>query len=106
MAYTFQDEFNGASGSAPDPTKWQYATGTRVFGTGETETMTTSRDKAYMDGASNRVIAALSDGTSARLESVALGATLGHGSYAARIKIENVVGFWPAFWMMGNQIGR
>ena len=105
MAYTFQDEFNGASGSAPDPAKWQYATGTGVFGTGETETMTSSRNNSYIDGASNLVIAALSDGTSARLESVALGATLGHGSYAARIKIENVVGFWPAFWMMGNQGG-
>ena len=105
--YTFADEFDGAAGSAPDPSKWVYDLGAGGWGNGELETYSNSTNNAYVDGNSNLVIAATTDGKgnywSARLKTLGKFAQLG-GSFEARIKLNSQPGIWPAFWMMGQDI--
>src|SRR5205809_742467 len=52
------DEFNGASGAAPDPSKWTYDLGNN-FGNGEMDCAVNDRRTSYTDGAGNLVLAAL-----------------------------------------------
>jgi beta-glucanase (GH16 family) len=106
--YTFQDEFNGPAGSAPDHVKWSYDVGGGGWGNNELQTYTDSRANSFLDGNGNLVIRAtrtVSSGQtnymSARLK------TLGHfaqagGSWEARIKIDSQRGLWPAWWMLGQ----
>ena len=114
---TFKDEFNGASGTAVDSTKWTAETGGGGWGNQELEYYTNSTQNAYLDGSGSLVIKAikldppLSLGcwygpcqyTSARL------ITKGkfdqkYGKFEARIKIPRGQGMWGAFWMLGNNI--
>lgn len=110
---TWSDEFNGPSGSSPDPTKWSFETGGDGHGNNELETYTTrSSNVQQKDG--NLVITARkedytgSDGiprhyTSARIR------TLGHfsqayGRFEASIKLPAGKGIWPAFWLLGDNV--
>ena len=43
----WSDEFNGAAGSPPDPTKWNYDLGDGGWGNGELETYTNSPDNVF-----------------------------------------------------------
>jgi beta-glucanase (GH16 family) len=108
-ALTWSDEFDGAAGSAPDPATWNLETGAGGWGNNELQTYTTSRENSALDGNGNLVITARQDGnggyTSARLT------TQGkvqpkYGHLEARIKIPRGQGIWPAFWMLGGQIGN
>ena len=58
MIYTFQEEFDGPAGSAPDPSKWRYDLG-RWADNDELETYTDSRANSYLDGNGNLVIKAI-----------------------------------------------
>ena len=110
-SYTFADDFDGPAGSAPDPSKWGYDLGGGGWGNGELETYTSSRENSFLDGNGNLVIRATktagqrtSTYRSARLK------TLGkfsqyHGTFEARIKLDPQEGTWPAWWMMGANIG-
>ncbi|MGA7907094.1 MAG: glycoside hydrolase family 16 protein [Candidatus Sulfotelmatobacter sp.] len=111
---TWSDEFNGPNNSAVDPTKWVLESGGWGWGNQELEYYTARRENAYVahgklvikavrekytgpDGVSR-------DYTSARLK------TLGkfsqtYGRFEARIKIPRGQGMWPAFWMLGEDIG-
>jgi beta-glucanase (GH16 family) len=110
----WSDDFNAANGSLPDSSKWIMETGGAGWGNHELETYTNRTQNVHVqDG--NLVITANhetytgSDGitrqyTSARLK------TLGrfeqkYGRFEARIKIPQGHGMWPAFWMLGNNIG-
>jgi len=111
----WSDEFGGANGSAPDSTKWGYDVGGNGWGNDELEYYTNRNQNAHVqDG--NLVIQALketytgSDGvtrnyTSARLLSANL-FSQAYGRFEARIKIPYGQGMWPAFWMLGNNIGQ
>ncbi|WP_455430775.1 glycoside hydrolase family 16 protein [Phytohabitans flavus] len=57
-AMTWSDEFNGAAGSAPDPSKWRYDIGGSGWGNNEQQYYTNSTRNAAMDGAGNLVITA------------------------------------------------
>jgi beta-glucanase (GH16 family) len=111
----WSDEFNGANGSAVDPSKWVTETGGWGWGNNELEYYTRGSQNAYQqDG--NLVIKVVrekyagTDGvtrdyTSARLK------TLGkfsqaYGRFEARIKIPRGQGIWPAFWMLGTNIDK
>jgi len=62
---------------------------------------------AHLDGAGNLVIHVAASGstyTSARLKTQGLFAT-GPGRVEARIRLPYGQGIWPAFWMLGNDIG-
>ena len=112
----WSDEFNGAAGSPPDPTKWNYDLGGGGWGNHELETYTNSPNNVFQDGNGNLVIQAIRDSsgnfTSARLQTGAPGASTNtsdlswqYGLIEARIKLPFGQGVWPAFWMLGENIG-
>jgi beta-glucanase (GH16 family) len=114
----WSDEFTGASGSAPSSANWTYDTGGGGFGNNELETYcaptsntapcTTSNKNIFLDGSGNLVIKAIlnSSGqwTSGRLNTSGLH-TFQYGRLEARMKLPTGAGIWPAFWMLGNNIG-
>ena len=106
----WHDEFDGPAGSAPDASKWVHETGGNGFGNNELEYYTDRTDNAALDGQGKLVITARKESymnkqyTSARLK------TQGkfehtYGRYAARLRISLGQGLWPAFWMLGANIG-
>jgi uncharacterized protein (TIGR03437 family) len=110
------DEFNGPAGSAPDPARWNYDLGGGGWGNGEAEIYTNSPQNVFMDGTGNLVIRAIRDDsgnyTSARLQTGNPGASTQttdlswqYGRIEARIKLPFGHGVWPAFWMLGENIG-
>ena len=110
---TWADEFDGASGSAPDAANWMLETGGNGWGNNELEYYTSRvQNSAQKDG--NLVITVLkepftgSDGvsrhyTSARLKT-ATRFTQTYGRFEARIRVPKGQGIWPAFWMLGDNI--
>jgi uncharacterized protein (TIGR03437 family) len=112
----WSDEFNGVAGSPPDPSKWNYDLGGGGWGNGEAETYTNSSNNVFQDGNGNLVIRAIRDAsgnyTSARLQTGAPGASTQtanlswqYGLVVARIKLPFGQAVWPAFWMLGENIG-
>jgi beta-glucanase (GH16 family) len=115
---TWSDEFDGAAGSAPDPAKWTHETGGSGNGNHELEYYTDSTSNASLDGQGHLVITARKNTdpglscwngpcqyTSARLNTAST-FTQSYGHFEARIKIPRGQGMWPAFWMMGDDIGK
>ena len=113
---TWSDEFNGPNGSAVDPTKWRYDTGGSGWGNNELEYYTSGTENAVVENG-NLVITATQAGagqyscwygpcqyTSARLNTSGL-FTQQYGLFEARIQIPEGQGVWPAFWMLGENIG-
>jgi beta-glucanase (GH16 family) len=112
---TWSDEFDGAADLGPDTTKWGFDTGGNGWGNNEQEYYTNRTQNAFTDGTGNLVIKAIKetftgtdgvrrDYTSARL--LTLGKfTQRFGRFEARIKIPVGQGIWPAFWMLGDDIG-
>lgn len=103
------DEFDGPAGGAPNPGIWRYDLGAGGWGNAELQTYTDSRRNAALDGAGNLVITAHreADGSysSARLKSEST-YTAQYGRIEARIRIPRGQGIWPAFWMLGADIGQ
>ena len=111
--------FDGAAGSAPNSSDWNYEIGGGGWGHNELETYTNSTSNSYLDGNGHLVITARRqtatgpDGitrnyTSARL-STANKVVIQPGSYVeASITAPVGAGLWPAFWTVGaniNQVG-
>lgn len=116
-AQTWSDDFDGAAGSAPDPSKWTLETGGSGNGNNELQYYTNSTDNAALDGKGNLVVTARKNSdpglqcwygtcqyTSARLNT-AKTFTQKYGHFEARIKIPRGQGIWPAFWMLGDDLG-
>ncbi|MFE4049087.1 ricin-type beta-trefoil lectin domain protein [Streptomyces sp. YIM B13518] len=116
-ALTWSDEFNGPAGSAPDPGKWTLETGGSGNGNHELQYYRDSRDNAALDGDGNLVITARKNTdtglrcwygpcqyTSARLNT-AKTFTQAYGHFEARVKVPRGQGMWPAFWMLGDDLG-
>ncbi|MCG7209157.1 ricin-type beta-trefoil lectin domain protein [Streptomyces arenae] len=115
-AVTFSDNFDGAAGSAVDSSKWTQETGDNV-NNHEREYYTSGTNNAALDGQGHLVITAKKENpanyqcwygtcqyTSARLNtSGKFSAQYGH--VEARMKIPRGQGMWPAFWMLGTDIG-
>ncbi|MEU8790414.1 family 16 glycosylhydrolase [Streptomyces sp. NPDC048643] len=116
-AVTFQDTFDGAAGSAVDSSKWQIETGDNV-NNHERQYYTSGNKNAALDGQGHLVITARKENpsnyqcwygtcqyTSARLNtSGKFSSTYGH--VEARMKVPRGQGMWPAFWMLGSDIGQ
>ena len=112
---TWSDEFNGSNGSAINPSKWVVEVGGNGWGNQELEYYTHRPQNAFLkDG--NLVIQARqesytgADGvsrnyTSARLKTAGK-FSQAYGRFEARIKIPYGQGMWPAFWMLGDDIGK
>jgi beta-glucanase (GH16 family) len=112
---TWSDEFNGADGSAADPTKWTYDVGGGGWGNSELEYYTDGPQNAVVTGG-DLVITATTAGasaftcsygaclyTSARLKTQGLFAQA-YGRFEARIQLPAGQGLWPAFWTLGDNI--
>ncbi|HTQ56936.1 MAG TPA: family 16 glycosylhydrolase [Bryobacteraceae bacterium] len=103
----WSDEFNGAAGTPPDPTKWTYDLGNNGWGNNELETYTNAAENAHMDGLGNLDIhvenPASGTYTSARIKTEGLFAAQ-YGLFEARIKLPIGQGIWPAFWVLGTDI--
>jgi len=105
----WSDEFNGPDGAAVDATKWTAEIGGGGWGNNELEYYTSRVDNAYQSGGS-LVIKAIKESyagsqyTSARLITRNKFSPQ-YGRFEARIKLPFGQGIWPAFWMLGSDIG-
>jgi beta-glucanase (GH16 family) len=112
---TWSDEFNGADGTAVDPTKWTHEVGGTGWGNQELEYYTDGTQNAVVTGG-DLVITATAAGasslscwygacqyTSARLKTEGLFAQA-YGRFEARIQLPAGQGVWPAFWTLGSNI--
>jgi len=118
LTLVWQDEFDGAKGTTYDHTKWAADTGGAGFGNQEREFYTTRTDNAALDGDGHLVISALTEPqptsylcwygacryTSTRLKTQGV-ISWTHGRFEARIRVPRGQGMWPAFWMLGDNIG-
>ncbi|MFF9623416.1 ricin-type beta-trefoil lectin domain protein [Streptomyces griseosporeus] len=116
-AATFSDTFDGPAGAPVDGSKWQLETGDNV-NNHERQYYTSGTKNAALDGQGHLVITARRENpagyqcwygscqyTSARLNtSGKFSAQYGH--VEARMKIPRGQGMWPAFWMLGTDIGQ
>src|SRR4051812_20906198 len=104
----WHDEFDAGAGAPPDSRKWTYDLGATGWGNHELENYTNSTANAFHDGEGHLVIQVLKAASgaysSARLKTQGL-ATFTHGRIEARIKVPFGQGIWPAFWMLGEDIG-
>jgi beta-glucanase (GH16 family) len=115
----WSDEFSNTSGAdaAPNPQVWTYDTGNSGFGNHELENYcawgsnsapcSTANPSAYVgtDGYLHIVAQQTSSGvyTSARLKSQGL-FSFQYGRFEVRALVPESQGFWPAAWLMGNNI--
>jgi beta-glucanase (GH16 family) len=115
-AVTFADEFDGPAGSPVNGSRWLTETGDNV-NNHERQFYTSSTSNAALDGQGHLVITARRENpgnfqcwygrcefTSARLNTSGR-FTQTYGHFESRMKIPRGQGMWPAFWMLGNNIG-
>jgi len=116
MGLVWQDEFTNASSSAaPYSGYWGYDTGGGGWGNNELEVYTSNWDNAHeiydgtgTDGQALQIKATNSGGTwySARLTTAGRHSFGPYGYFETRCKFPNAGrAYWPAFWMLGNNIG-
>jgi beta-glucanase (GH16 family) len=110
MSQTFYDDFTGAAGSPPDPTRWTVRT--NGLPADAVQALTTAPANCHQDGGTNLVmtatrvpqlqqpgdIAPAPSYSSAYIQSKF---TQQYGTFQARIKTPSGAGMWPAFWMVG-----
>jgi len=114
---TWSDEFDGAAGTPVDGTKWVADTGGQGWGNEERQYYTAGAENASLDGAGRLVITARPDPsssrscwygtcryTSARFKTSGRFARM-YGRFEARLRLPRGQGLWPAFWMLGEDIG-
>ncbi|GAA0621525.1 glycoside hydrolase family 16 protein [Kutzneria viridogrisea] len=115
-AASFTDDFDGPAGSPADGGKWQYETGDNV-NNHELQWYTSGSANAALDGQGHLVITAKKENpgnnncwygycqyTSARLNTAGR-FTQAYGHVEARMQVPRGQGMWPAFWMLGDNIG-
>src|SRR5689334_10153917 len=115
---TWSDEFDGAPGTPADRRTWQAEIGGSGWGNQELQYYTDEPGNAALDGAGNlalvvrrvnpELVSRRYGGggyTSARLISRDR-VSVRYGLIQARIKIPHARGIWPAFWMLGQDIGQ
>jgi beta-glucanase (GH16 family) len=111
----WSDEFDGPVGALVDATKWVSETGGNGWGNAELQYYTDRSRNASLGGDGTLVIQALQeryqgpdgvtrDYTSARLKTQGK-LEQAYGKFEARIRIPRGQGLWPAFWLLGADIG-
>jgi len=105
----WSDEFNLPDGSSPDAKKWNYDVGGSGWGNNELQFYTARTNNARTENG-QLVIEARKEEfsgknyTSARLVTKDKW-SWAYGRFEARIKVPRGQGIWPAFWMLGANIG-
>ncbi|CAL9559602.1 RICIN domain-containing protein [Streptomyces atacamensis] len=116
-AVLFEENFDGPAGSAVDSRRWQLETGDNSGNNHERQYYTPGNANAALDGNGNLVITARKENpgnyqcwygrceyTSARMNTAGKFTTT-YGHIEARMKLPRGQGMWPAFWMLGHDIG-
>jgi|SRR3954470_1702626 beta-glucanase (GH16 family) len=113
---TFADEFDGPTGSPPDPQHWTPDVGGGITGWGNNELQYYTRSgNAFLDGAGNLVIEAARaperlDCWYGTCEYVSAKVTTKYrfaqryGVFEARMKAPVGKGLWVSFWLLGNDL--
>ncbi len=107
----WHDEFNGRTGTAPAKTRWRYNSGCSGWGNNELECYTRRIKNVRKDGRGHLEIVGRREAyrghryTSGRILTKGL-FTRTYGRFEARMKIPRGLGTWPAFWMLGTNIGK
>ncbi|MEU9126949.1 family 16 glycosylhydrolase [Kitasatospora sp. NPDC048540] len=117
QAVNFEDNFDGPAGAGVDSGRWQTETGDNV-NNHERQYYTAGNANAALDGQGHLVITARRENpanyqcwygscqyTSARLNTSGRFAQA-YGHVETRMKIPRGQGMWPAFWMLGDDIGQ
>ena len=111
----WSDEFNGPANSLPSESDWNFVRGWGAKGNHEIQFYCRPGDNdgpcnskthpnLYEDGSGNLVLTAIHDGqrwSSARLNTQDKHALL-YGRVEARLRMGPGAGFWPAFWLLGD----
>lgn len=106
----WQDEFDGAAGSRPDPSRWRHDVGGDGWGNNQLEFDTDRTSNASHDGAGHLAIVARREAfggrqyTSARLNTIGT-FERAYGRFEARLWLPRGQGIWPAFWLLGGNLG-
>jgi beta-glucanase (GH16 family) len=106
----WHDEFDGPAGSPPDPDKWSFDVGGSGWGNQQLEYDTDRPSNVSLDGNGNLAITARLENymgksyTSGRIETLSH-FTHQYGRFEARMQVPTGQGMWPAFWMMGANVG-
>lgn len=105
----WSDEFEGTAGTLPDASKWGYDLGNNGgWGNAELQSYTNDPENVSLDGNGNLVITAKKAGSSYRSARVKTQGKFSqaYGRFEARLKTPYGPGIWPAFWMLGDNIGE
>jgi beta-glucanase (GH16 family) len=105
------DEFDGPAGAPPDPGRWSFELGGNGWGNAEDQFYTDRPGNVALDGAGALVITARREAMGTRAFTSGRIATRGkfeqrYGRFEARLKLPAGRGLWPAFWMLGNDVGQ
>lgn len=110
----WSDDFEGTQGELPDAAKWTYDIGVGPnndgWGNAELEYYTNRTSNVAIDSngylaiTARRELYAGSAFTSARIKSFGLFDQT-YGRFEARIKLPYGPGIWPAFWLLGSDVG-
>ncbi len=106
----WNDEFEGPAGQAPDPSKWSFDVGGSGWGNQELEYSTARPENVALDGAGHLAITARAEAymgksyTSGRINTLAH-FTQAFGRFEARMQLPAGQGIWPAFWLLGDNVG-
>jgi beta-glucanase (GH16 family) len=103
----WSDELDGPAGP-PDASHWGFELGGDGWGNGELQFYTA--DNAALDGAGHLVITARRETMGARAFTSARLTTRGkleqrYGRFEARLRLPAGKGLWPAFWLLGADVG-
>jgi beta-glucanase (GH16 family) len=111
----WSDEFDGPAGTPIDPLKWKHDIGGNGWGNNQLEYDTDSVSNVSHDGDGHLVITARRekftgrDGVSRDYTSARINTSgrfeQAYGRFEARIQLPAGKGIWPAFWMLGANIG-
>jgi len=109
LGLVWSDEFDGPAGQSPDCARWTFDIGTD-WGNDQLEYDTNRPANVSLDGQGNLAITAREesylgcDYTSGRINT-RNGLTRTRGRFEARIKLPVGRGLWPAFWLLGADVG-
>lgn len=111
----WRDEFHRPDGSLPDARKWNLETGGNGWGNQELEYYTDRPENVHIEHG-HLVITARredytgKDGVSRHFTSARIKTqgkfSQAYGRFEARIRIPYGQGLWPAFWMLGDNVGQ
>jgi beta-glucanase (GH16 family) len=102
-AQSWSDEMNGSNGAAAHGSYWNFDTGGGGWGNNELQTYTSGTANVWHENGYLRIQGKSGNPmTSGRIKTLGKKAFGPYGRMEARLRGPNDGGYWPAFWMLGN----